>query len=62
MGNVKIRYLCHKVDGDYFCGRVVEGLNNFSTEFSISCRYFDVDVAMNFLFEGYFCIWKRLIS
>ena len=47
MVNLKIRYLRHELAHDQFCGRAVKGLKQFTSEFSVSCCYFEVDAAMD---------------
>ena len=47
MGNVKIKYLYNEIATDRFCGWAVTGINPFTSEFSVSCFYFELNVLMN---------------
>ena len=46
MRDTKIRYLLHVVYVDQFFGWKVTGINPDSSELSVSCCSFEVDVAM----------------
>ena len=56
--NVKSRYLCQEVAFNQFFGRAVIGINPVTSELSVSCCYFEVDVEMN---ENWIIIWKILL-
>ena len=47
MGNVKIIFLCHVVAGNQFGGQAVTIFNPVTSELSVSCLFFEVDVTMN---------------
>ena len=50
---MKKKYLCHEVSDDRFCGEEATSRNPVTSEFSVSCCYFDVGVALNEILYKY---------
>ena len=53
MGYLKRIYLFHEVSDDQFCGQAVTGINPFTSEFSVSCCYFEFYADMNEKLHNY---------